>query len=177
METTSHPRLTLEQRRLLGGWRDVADDVERLAAALQGIPDGCGCGDGPAHLKGTCPCCQAQEGRHEECVDCEVLLHSLSWRVDALIEDTSRYMPAVGQFLSHVWPDDGQARVHDVKQRVAKVAHSMTQLESAAHQFVGGCDLERLQRLRSDAAELVANVGEFGDLLIPRAPGPTRYNI
>lgn len=177
METTSHPRLTLEQRRLLGGWRDVAEDVQRFAAALQGTPNGCGCGDGKAHLAGSCPCCQANDSSHEECVDCAALLHSLSWRVDALIEDTSRYMPAFGEVLAHIWPDDGEARVHDVQQRVARVAHAMTQLESAAHQFAGGCELERLDTLRSDAAELVAHVGELGDLLIPRATGPTRYNI
>ena len=176
METGSHPRLTLEQRRLLGGWRDVAEDVQRLGAALQDIPDGCGCGTGPAHLKGTCSCCQGGNGR-EECVDCEVLVHSLAWRVDRLVEDTTRYMPAVRLLLSRVWQADGDACVHDVRQRIAKVSESMARLESAAHGFAEGCSLDRLQELRSYATELEAHVGALGDQLIPRAPGPTRYNL
>lgn len=176
MEIESHPRLTLEQRRLLGGWRDVADDVQRLGAALQDIPDGCGCATGPAHLKGTCSCCQRGDGR-EECVDCEVLVHSLAWRVDRLVEDTSRYMPAVDRLLSRVWRADGEACVHDIRQRIDRVAQSMARLESAAHQFATGCNLDQLRELRSHATELEAHVGELGDQLIPRAPGPTRYSV
>ena len=176
METKAHPPLARDERRLMGGWRDVVEDVQHFAAALKAIPDGCHCNDGPAHLSATCGCCHTVEGQRTACIDCAVLLHTASWRLDALIEDSLRYMPAVGDVLAHVWPADGQERVRDVQRRIAKVASAMTAVEGALGTFAGACALDNLATLRAKTAELLSEVTELADELIPRLPGPPRYS-
>jgi hypothetical protein len=83
--------LTADQRRLLGGWRDVLDDVRRLSRRLLAVPGECRCGDRAGHLRGSCPCCRAAATDLEpSCHDCEELLAQLRSMLDGLTVDTMR---------------------------------------------------------------------------------------
>lgn len=73
--------------RLLGGWRDILDDIQKLDVSLDKLPDHCGCGDGSGHLRVTCACCIAGTSARG-CVACE--LARVKARVRELRDEAKR---------------------------------------------------------------------------------------
>ena len=67
---------------LLGGWRDVMEDVRHLAAQLRSTPTTCDCGH-MASSDGRCPCCKDRRS-HSECGDCASRVNALAATVSTL---------------------------------------------------------------------------------------------
>src|SRR5438552_4258187 len=86
--------LSADQHRLLGGWRDIRDDIRALCRALADLPDACQCRDGTSHLQGRCPCCHAvATERVPDCHDCDAQLARLRPTIDTLTVDSYRFFP------------------------------------------------------------------------------------
>ena len=148
MENLDIANLTAEQRRLLGGWRDILDDIRHLCRSLKALPDGCACSDGRAHLSGSCVCCQAvHPDRVPACEDCDSLLAKLRPEMDTLTVDTWRFFPAVMDLLKsrqqetrqaagalerHIASVTRQAAADAVERHIAAVIRTFEHLPSEA---------------------------------------------
>lgn len=89
---TTAPMTPLD--RLLGGWRDILEEVARIEERLRSADEACHCG----HASGTsgCECCRrAAEWARVICTPCERELLEISERFDTLQVDTGRFLPFV----------------------------------------------------------------------------------
>ena len=152
---------------LLGGWRDVADDVRQLERGLRAVPETCTCGDGSAHLSGACPCCRAHARALDDgCTDCEAVLASLHGKVDALVDATLRYLPALDIIVSG---RDGIEPAHlaDLRWQIFHIARTFQKLATAAGEFRQGCSTSHLGVLKTLASELAADARKVDSMLDP----------
>ena len=167
--------LTAEQRRLLGGWRDILDDIRHLCKSLKAMPDNCACNDGRSHLAGSCVCCQTE---HKDgvpaCDDCDSLLAKLRPEMDTLTVDTWRFFPTVMDLLNsgrqeagqaaagaierHIASVKGQAEADAVERHIAAVIRTFEQLSVVAEEFRAGCRASHLSTLKTTATDLLAKV-------------------
>lgn len=142
-------------QQLLGGWRDILDDIRRLCRSLNTLPDACTCGNGAAHLSGSCPCCDVVHTGHlPACDDCDRLLTQLSPTIDTLIVDTMRFFPVVNSLLQLHTPASGQAVGAVVERQIVAIYRTFAQLIVAADQFRAGCRTSHLKTLKARANEL-----------------------
>ncbi len=163
--------LTTAQQRLLGGWRDIIDDVRRLCRSLNALPDACTCGQGSSHLGGSCPCCRtARAERLPECDDCERLLAQLTPAIDALIVDTMRFFPVVNSLLQLRAPETMHAEGRSIERQIVAIYRVFAQLVVAVDEFRTGCRASHLKVLKGRAATLLAAV----DRLDRALEGPHR---
>lgn len=154
--------LTREQQRLLGGWRDILDDLRHLCRSLNALPDACACGQGASHLRGSCPCCHAtHDDRVPACDDCDTLLAQLRPPIDALAVDTMRFFPVVKGLLQFHAPPAGQVEGASIERQIAKVYRTFTQLVTAADEFRAGCRTSHLHTLKERATDLLAKVNQL----------------
>lgn len=152
---------------LLGGWRDVADGVRQLERGLRALPDTCTCGHGSAHLASACPCCRAHAHALDNgCTDCEAVLASLHDKVDALVDATLRYLPALDIIVSG---RDGiePARLADLRCQIFHVVRTFQKLATAASKFREGCSTSQLGVLKALATELAAEARKVDRMLDP----------
>ncbi|MDP2318981.1 MAG: hypothetical protein Q8O42_06560 [Acidobacteriota bacterium] len=145
-----------DQRRLLGGWLDILEDIRALCKALNALPDRCACGDGAAHLSGSCICCNAPHGgRVPDCADCGTLLAELRPRFVALTVDTMRFFPVVTILLDA--GDRGAARAagDPVEHQIATLMRTFDRLVVEAGEFERGCRASHLGVLKETADALL----------------------
>ena len=145
-----------DQRRLLGGWRDLLDDINELRNSLNALPDHCTCGDGASHLNGSCVCCSAPHGdRIPICVDCGALLAKLRPRFVTLTVDTMRFFPVV-RILLHT-PERAAllAAGEHVEHQIAAVMRTFDRLVVEADEFERGCRASHLRVLKETANALL----------------------
>ena len=167
--------LTTDQRRLLGGWHDILDDIRHLCKSLNALPDTCACGNGHSHLSGSCPCCQAAHAdRVPACDNCDRLLAALRPEMDTLTVDTWRFFPAVMDLLRPRQQDkrqaDADAREHHIAsvtrqdaadaiaRHIAAIIRTFERLVVAAEEFRAGCRVSHLHTLKAAATDLLAEV-------------------
>ena len=172
---TANSYLTAEQRRLLGGWRDILDDIRHLCKSLKAMPDNCTCSDGRSHLAGSCVCCQTEHrDRVPACDDCDSLLAKLRPEMDALTVDTWRFFPTVMDLLKshrqeagqaaagaierHLASVKGQAAADAVEHHIAAVIRTFEHLVVAAEEFRAGCRASHLGTLKTAATDLLTEV-------------------
>jgi len=139
---------------LLGGWRDILEDVEKLATAVEKLPEHCACGMGGAHLGGRCACCL--EGTAARgCVDCEALLGQIADRADALRADDLRFTGVLRDFAARR-PDHEEMRqgIDDVTQRASRLVRIVESVQVAAADFRQGCRVDQLADLKERVREL-----------------------
>jgi hypothetical protein len=147
--------LSRDQQRLLGGWRDIIDDIRHLCGSLERLPDACPCGQGAAHLGGSCPCCHAVHGtRDPACEDCGQLLATLRPALDGLLVDTMRSFPVVRQLLQTHAPARVQADGAGIEQRIADLYQTFARLVLAAEEFRAACRASHLKAIKTRAADL-----------------------
>ena len=144
--------------RLLGGWRDMLDDIRQLCTSLNALPDGCACGDARSHLSGSCACCNTvQRERIAECTDCQTVLVDLRREIDILAVDTLRFFPVVKMLLSapqrELARDDGDG----IEQRIATVLGTFDRLVAAVDEFQGGCRASHLRTVKEAATDLLVD--------------------
>ena len=140
--------------RLLGGWRDILEDTEKLAAAMERLPEHCPCGTGDAHLGGRCACCIG-EIPVRGCVDCDALLRHIADRIEALRADDLHFVSALRDF-THRRPDQVQMlqRLDDVSRRTSQLVQTVERVQVAAADFRQGCRADQLARLKERVREL-----------------------
>lgn len=145
-----------DQRRLLGGWRDIMDDIRALCTSLNALPDDCACGDGVSHLNGSCICCSApHDNRIPICADCSALLATLRPLLDTLTVDTIRFFPVVETLLRS--PELGPVRAEgqNVEHHIAAVMNMFRRLALEAGEFQDGCRASHLRVLKDTATVLL----------------------
>ena len=161
-EVINAPYLTTKQQRLLGGWLDILDDIRHLCRSLRALPESCRCGNGSAHLSGSCPCCHATPSeRLPDCEDCDILLACLRPDIDTLIVDTARFFPTFRDVIHADCPDPTLAEAGAIEQHIAAVAWTFRQLIFATDDFRAGCRASHLGTIKERAANLL---GEVTDL-------------
>lgn len=145
-----------DQRRLLGGWRDILEDIRDLCTGLNALPDHCACGDGISHLSGACVCCSAPHaGRIPICADCGTLLSQLRPRIVDLSVDTMRFFPVVRILLQSPELAPARAEGEHVEHHIAAVMRTFDRLVAQAGEFQDGCRASHLRVLKDTAAALL----------------------
>ena len=140
--------------RLLGGWRDILEDIQKLDVSVDKLPEHCACGMGGAHLGGRCACC-TDGAAARGCVDCEALLAQIADRIEALRADDLRFMVVLRDFADHR-PDHAEMRQHvdDVARRTSRLVRIVESVQVAAADFRQGCRVDQLARLKERVREL-----------------------
>ena len=157
--------------RLLGGWQHIAEDAARLDHWLKQVPDRCTCGDGSAHLGGSCACCQAGEHRLDSgCTDCEGLLATVGDQIDDLVDATLRFLPFV-ELMSRA-PFERGVSASDVRGGVMRVSRTFQALATAAGEFRQGGGASHLSAVKRLARQLAKDVETVDSML--RAPAAGR---
>ena len=146
-----------DQRRLLGGWGDILEDIRDLCTKLNALPDHCACGDGVSHLSGACICCRAPHaGRIPICADCGALLAKLRPRIVTLTVDTMRFFPVVRILLQSPELAPARAEGDQIEHHIAAVMHTFDRLVLEAGEFQDGCRASHLRVLKGTATALLA---------------------
>ena len=180
MPSPASDRFTAIQHQILNRWRDVLDDIRHLCESLEALPETCVCGDGRAHLRGSCPCCQkARAGQSlPPCEDCETLLARLQPAVNQLAVDTWQFFPSALDFLGLRVQQSGKVRAGTARERhleavaceetittserhIVAIIHTFDRLGAAADEFRSGCRASHLHELKAVAGELLAELKGF----------------
>ena len=173
-------RFTAQQHQILNRWRDVLDDIRHLCESLEALPEMCVCGDGRAHLRGSCRCCRSERvGKGlPPCEDCESLLDALQPRVNQLTVDTWQFFPSALDLLSLRGQQSGKVRAGSARERhiaavareeaitaserdIVAIIHTFDRLVAAVDEFRVGCRASHLQRLKALASALLAELEGF----------------
>lgn len=149
-----HVELGKTSHRLLGGWRDILEDIQKLHDSVDRLPEHCTCGHGATHLRGTCACC-IEGAAARGCVDCEALLGQIADRIEALRADDLRFMVALRDFADHR-PDHQEMRqgLDDVTRHTSRLVRIVEGVQVAAADFREGCRMDQLARLKARVREL-----------------------
>ena len=167
--------LTADQRRLLGGWRDILDDIRHLCRSLKAMPDSCACEDGHSHLSGSCACCKtAHQDRVPACEDCDRVLANLRPEMDTLTVDTWRFFPVIMDLLTPRQQETTQAAVgarerhgasvarqaaaDAIARHIATIVQTFEHLVLATEEFRAGCRASHLGTLKAAASDLLVDV-------------------
>ena len=141
-------------RRLLGGWRDILDDIEKLDVSIDKLPEHCACGHGGGHLRGTCACC-AEGASARGCVDCEALLVQIAARIDSLRADDLRFTGVLRDFTVRR-PDHDRMRrgLDELTIHTSQLVRIVEGVQVAAAEFQQGCRVDQLARVKARVREL-----------------------
>ena len=156
---------TAPQRRLLGGWRDILDDVRVLSRCLAAMPDECRCGNATAHVGGSCACCHASNVDTAVSCDCVSLLATSGIQIDALVADTLRFFPAFMHILVGAHPHDVQSAADEVQHEIAALVRTFEGITVAAEAFQTGCRVSHLPILKRAASDLRVHAEHLERLL------------
>ena len=140
--------------RLLGGWRDILEDIQKLDVAVDKLPDHCACGRGGAHLRGTCACCSMEGTSARRCGDCEALFVQIADRIDGLRADDLRFAGVLRDFAVRR-PDHEEMRrgLDDVTIHTSRLVRIVEGVQVAAADFRQGCRVDQLARLKARVRE------------------------
>ena len=164
--TLSAVTFTPPQRRLLGGWRDILDDVRELSRRVTAMPDECRCGDATAHLAGSCACCQAANvAGIVSCDDCATLLAVSAPQIDTLVADTLRFFPAFAHILVGAHPPDVQSAADEVQHEIGALVRTFQRISVAAEAFRTGCRASHIPVLKEAAHDLHGHAEHLEQLL------------
>jgi len=136
-------------KRLLGGWRDIADDTDRLVRALRAVPDSCGCGDGQAHLRGMCSCCGGDAAARAPCDDCFRLVRTIGWKLDVVVDDALRYLDPVAEVLTTHVGSSAFAESRRLRHELLRFVGAFRAVEAAAGRFRQECRASQLTQLKA----------------------------
>jgi hypothetical protein len=157
--------LATAQRQLLDGWRDASSNLRKLAQSL-GHAQSCACGDGG---NDSCRCGVSVETQHE-CVQCAVLLHTVAWRIDELLDEVQRFQLTTRDVLSQSGEAESTTRMGAVQCGVEALARTFEQIETLTREFNQGCSAACLPVIRRFADDLLVRCSALDEVLgFPRA--------
>jgi hypothetical protein len=152
---------------LLGGWREIADDVAAIAAVMRVSDGACHCvHDGRAF----CSCCAASSAQvHDVCEACDRLLKRLDAACAALEDHSLRFAPALIELTHADGPtSDRFARLCAV---AARLRHLLFAVEVRTATSGGDhCRTSDLAQLAPVATDLAALALELADTVTRGAP-------
>ncbi len=149
MTRTMHDAPLTDRTRLLGGWRDIQDDLARLATDIRRLPaSGCACTD---HAAGTtCPCCAAaRRSLATVCPSCEELVRALDARLTDLQDHMIRYLPAVRATSARADGPLVTAQMAALREQVAMLLRLFRQITGGVAPFADGCQGAHVITLRT----------------------------
>lgn len=164
LPTRGFVTFTPSQRQLLGGWRDILDDVQQLSRCLAAMPDECRC-DSAAHVGGSCACCRADIDATVSCDDCTTLLATSGAQIDALVVDTLRFFPAFTHILVGTHPPDVQSAADEVQHEIGALVRTFQRISVAAEAFRTGCRASHVPILKQAATDLHAHAEHLERLI------------
>ena len=140
--------------RLLGGWRDLFEDIQKLALSIDQVPEHCACGHGGDHLRATCECC-VQSASARSCVDCDSLIRQIAERTDALWADDWRFSDVLRDLATRR-PDSDKMHhgIDNVAGHGLQLVRIVEQVQVAAADFRQGCRVDQLAGLKERVREL-----------------------
>jgi predicted nucleic acid-binding Zn-ribbon protein len=148
------PDENVPHHRLLGGWRDVLDDIRALCRTLEELPGVCMCGHGPAHTATGCPCCGHTASEYvPACAECDEQIARLRPALDEMTVDTFRFFPVVKEVLARHDPEASR-RLRAIDTEITALQRSFQQLVFAEGQFRKNCRAEHVAVLKQAADEL-----------------------
>ena len=161
-----HRQVSLEKRPghpLLGGWRDLMEDLLRLRRRIATADGECRCG----HSAGTnaaCPCCErAARDLASVCETCSGEMAAVAERVERVEEDTLRFLPTVFELF---------ARTPERYEEAVAIQHALTQLlmmfrrlRSATDEWAQGCRTTHLPTVKARAEDVAIACRRFEDAL------------
>lgn len=147
---------------LLGGWREIADDVAAIAAVMHVADGRCHCvHDGRA----SCSCCAASAAQlHDVCDACDRVLQRLDAACAALEDHSLRFGPALAD-LAHVGGPTLK-RFGRLCTLAAQLRRVLFTVEVSTATTTGShCRTSDLERLAPVATELAAVARELADTI------------
>jgi hypothetical protein len=159
--------LATAQRQLRDGWRDMSHNLRKLAQSL-GHAQSCACGDG---ADGRCQCGVSVEIQ-QECLQCAVLLHTVAWRIDELLDEARRFPPAGWDVVGQFGETESVTRTGGVRRCVEALARTFEQMETLTRECSQGCSAACLPVIRRFADGLLVRCSALDEVLgFPRASG------
>lgn len=147
---------------LLGGWRDILDDLQDLGQAIERTPDACECGPE------TCTCCMTPtSASRPQCVDCEVLVHTLSWRVEQLFVDAIRFYPFFEQVVRPKLPEAERHRLDALRLELHKLATVLHRVQTVWPEFQKGCRTAYLPHVKKLGKDLLESALTLDGIIDP----------
>jgi hypothetical protein len=148
---------------LLGGWRDLMDDLLGLQRKIAAADGRCRCGHA-AGANAGCPCCErAARDLAAVCEACNGEIGAVAERVDRIEEDTLRFLPTVFELFARTPERYGDA---------VTVQHSLTQLllmfrhlQEASGEWSQGCPATHLPEVKARAEDVAIACRRFDDAL------------
>ena len=153
------------QGQLLDGWRDVASNLWKLAQSL-GRVQSCACGH---RANVGCGCGVSVETQHE-CLQCAVLLHTVAWRIDELLDEALRFPPTRWDVLRQCGETESTTRAAAVRRCIEALGRTFEQIETLTREFSQGCSAACLPVIRRFADDLLLLCSALDEVLgFPRA--------
>lgn len=153
------------RRLLLGGWRDVVEDVRRLRADLARSPGVCTCGHA-AGEPGLCPCCQTGVAQ-TVCNECGAQVSALRGKLATLIDDTLRFLPVIADLLERRGATQETAQLQSIRALIGTVDHTFRRLATATAEFRPGCRASHIKAVAALADDLLCEVWTLEEMLEP----------
>ena len=148
---------------LLGGWRDLMDDLLRLQRRVAAADGHCRCG----HAAGTnaaCPCCErAARDLASVCEACSREIAAVAERVERIEEDTLRFLPAVFELFART-PERYEEAIA-VQHSLGRLLLMFRHLRSATDEWAQGCRTTHLPAVKARAEDVASACREFDDAL------------
>lgn len=135
--------------RVMGGWVCLVEDMRRLSQLIAALPDRCECGTGGA----PCACCAHAAMRFSEgCPSCAARLAELTPRLEAVVDETLRYLPAAAETVGHF--QGPREHVEEVRARGADLIRVMDLVRASTDGFCHGCDRSEIASVKHATAAL-----------------------
>jgi len=112
-------------------WSTTCAVFRRSCGARPGV---CACGHTALESHGKCPCCQAGT-LQTDCVHCGAQVNALGLKLDTLIEDTVRYLPALADILGTRATARESGQLQSVRVQIGAVSDTFRRLATASAEF------------------------------------------
>jgi hypothetical protein len=159
-------RVSLEKKPghpLLGGWRDLMDDLLRLQRRIAAAHGYCLCGQ-TAGANAACPCCErSAQDLTAACATCTDEMAAIAERLERVEEDTLRFLPVVFGLFART-PERYEEAVA-IEDRLKQLLLTFRQLQSATDEWAEGCPTTHLPAVKDCAEEVTIACRQFDDAL------------
>lgn len=148
---------------LLGGWRDLMDDLLRLQRRVATADGQCQCGHA-AGANAAYPCCErAARDLASVCDACTREIAAVAERIERIEEDTLRFLPAVVELFDRT--PERHDEVIAVQQSLEQLLLMFRHLRSATDEWAQGCRTTHLPAVKARAEDVAIACRRFDDTL------------
>lgn len=99
-----------------------------------------------------------------------MLLHTVVWRIDELLDDARRFRPAAWDVSNESGANESTANKQAIRGCLEALTRTLAQFETLAREFSQGCSAASLPVIRSFANDLLVRCSALDEMLgFPRA--------